>query len=263
MHRVSRLLCIILALLADPILGRSGDANESGKASAKIPAEQKKTATRNEGTIEGKVLFDGKAPRRQKLLVVKDVDVCGRIGHFDQRLVIRKGGGIQNAVVSLSKVRGGRPLSAMGTEFVVDQNGCSYSPHVLLLPMNREVTILNNDGLLHNIHTFGTKNRPVNIAQTKFQKELRMKFTVPERIPVKCDIHGWMSAWFVVVDHPYHSLTDEEGKFSLTGVPPGTYTVSCWQELLGEQTIQLTAEAGSTVTVDFRYSAEKKGSGSN
>jgi hypothetical protein len=190
--------------------------------------------------------------------VVKDRDICGRIDHYDQRLIISKQGGIKNAVVSLTKVKGGKPLSTMGTEFVLDQKGCSYSPHVLLLPVNHPLTVLNNDGLLHNIHTFSTKNRPVNIAQTKLQKELKMKFTLPERVPVKCDVHGWMSAWVVVVDHPYYSLTDEEGGFALTGIPAGTYTVSCWNELLGEQTATTTVSVGSVVKVDFNFRDEKK-----
>ncbi len=30
-----------------------------------------------------------------------------------------------------------------------------------------------------------------------------------------------------------------------------------WQELLGEQSREVTVEAGSTVTLDFRYTGEK------
>ena len=262
-NQLSCFLCIIVVLLAVPRLARSGHGHKSGEASATIQAGQKEPVARGGGMIQGRVIFDGKAPPRQKLIVVKDRDICGRTDHYDQRLIVGKQGGIQNAVVSLTKVRGGKPLSAIGTEPVLDQKGCSYSPHVLLLPVNHDVKILNNDGLLHNIHTFSTKNRPLNIAQTKFQKELKMKFAVPERISVKCDVHGWMSAWFVVVDHPYHFITNEEGSFVLKNIPAGTYTVSCWQELLGEQTAQATVEAGSAVTMDFRYSAEKKVSGSN
>ncbi len=166
---------MILVLLSGPGQARSGDG----------------------GMIKGRVTFDGKASPRQKLTVVKDRDICGRIEHYDQRLLVGDGGGILNAVVSLTKVRGGKPISAMGNEFVLDQKNCAYSPRILLVPAKKEVTILNNDGVLHNIHTFSTKNPPVNIAQTKVQKELKMKFGFPERIQVKCDVLGWRGAWFI------------------------------------------------------------------
>jgi hypothetical protein len=253
-------LFLILALLAP---ARSPNGQTPEENSTNLPAGENELPTGSWGAIEGRAIFDGKASSREKVIVVKDRDVCGKTDHYDERLLVGKTSGIQNSVVSLTKVRGGKPLSTMGTDFVLDQKGCRYSPRILLLPINQDVRILNNDGILHNIHTFCTKNRPVNIAQTKFQKELKMKFKVPERTQAKCDVHGWMTAWLVIVDHPYHSLTNQEGKFRLTDIPPGTYTVSCWHELLGEQTTQVTVEAGSTATVDFRYSTKKEASGSN
>jgi len=237
--------------------------NESAEPSTRVHAEETGSLPVKTGAIEGRVLLENKTSSRQKLIIVKDRDVCGRTDHYDERLIVGKGGGVRNSVVSLTKVPVAKPLRTMGTRFVIDQKDCAYSPHVLLIPVNQELTILNSDGLLHNIHTFSSKNRPLNIAHTKLQKELKLRFTHPERVPVKCDIHGWMSAWFIIVDHPYHSVTNEEGKFSLADVPPGTYTLSCWHELLGEQTTQVTVEAGSAATVDFRYSSEKKIAGSD
>jgi plastocyanin len=199
------------------------------------------------------------APKREKAIIVKDRDICGKSEHYDERLMIGNTNGIQNAVVSLTKVWGGKPLSTLGTNLVLDQRGCTYAPHILVVPVNQKVTILNNDGVLHNIHTFSTRNRPVNLAQTKVQKELEMKFSLPERIQIKCDVHGWMSAWFVVVDHPYYAVTNAEGEFSLADVPPGTYTLTCWQEKLGEQSATVTIGKSSTVKFDFHYANGTQG----
>ncbi|MEE9189802.1 MAG: hypothetical protein V3U16_03430, partial [Candidatus Neomarinimicrobiota bacterium] len=211
----------------------------------------------SKGSIYGRVVYEGNVPKPQKLLVVKDVEVCGKSDHYDERLRVGKRKGIQNAVVSLTNIQNGKPLDVMGTEFVLDQKGCSYQPHVLLVPVDTSVQILNNDGILHNIHTFSKKNRPVNLAHPKFKKKLEMVFKHPEKVSVKCDVHGWMSAWIVVVNHPYYAITDSDGSFTLDDIPTGTYTVTCWQELLGEQIAQVNIEAGASVTIDFKYNNQE------
>ena len=52
-------------------------------------------------------------------------------------------------------------------------------------------------------------------------------------MPFKCDVHGWMSAYVGVLDHPFFATTDKDGKFELKTLPPGTYTIEAWHEKLG------------------------------
>jgi len=186
-------------------------------------------------------------------MVVKDVAVCGKRHHLDERLIIGKRKGIKDAVVSLTGIQGGKSLATLGSNFVIGQKDCAYEPHMLLVPVHAQVQILNDDQVLHNIHTFSKVNPPMNLAQPKFKRKLEVSFSEPEKIPVRCDIHAWMNTWIVVVDHPYHALTDEEGNFMLEGVPPGTYTLTCWQELLGEQSREVTISEGSDLKVEFEY----------
>jgi hypothetical protein len=186
-------------------------------------------------------------------MVVKDTDVCGQSEQYDKRLVICEDNGIQNAVIYLTGVKGGKPLSSLGNEFILDQQGCRYEPHVLIVPVNTPLQILNSDNILHNFHTFCEKNRPCNISQPKFRKKMEIDFEHPEFVQARCDIHGWMSCWIVVVDHPYYAITDADGNFYLSDVPPGTYTLNCWQEKLGEQTIQVTVAQGSIMSSSFTF----------
>ena len=188
-------------------------------------------------------------------MVIKDVKVCAKIDHFDDRLVVGNDGGINNVVVSLDSVEGGKSMDSLGTEFVLDQLLCAYDPHVLIVPVNKRIKILNSDGILHNIHTYGIRNRSVNLAQPKFKKKLSLTLKEPERVQVRCDVHGWMSAWFIVAEHPYYTVTGSAGEFSLTGVPPGTYTLNIWQELLGEKSVQVTVEAGKESELNFAFDA--------
>ncbi len=208
---------------------------------------------RKRGMILGRVAYEGDPPQPQKLMVVKDVAVCAKIDQYDESLVVGANKGIKDVVISLINVSGGRSLDAMGDEFVLDQTGCKFQPHVLLVPVNTPVQILNYDGVLHTFHTYSMKNGQVNIAQPPYLKRMKRAFKHPEKIGVRCDLHGWMHSWIIVIEHAYHAVTDADGKFTIPDIPPGTYTVHSWQEALGEQTAQVTVIAGNHVTVDFKY----------
>lgn len=253
MRRTLLLLTVALAVL----LVGWGLTNHVVKAEEPIAASGTAVSAPSAGgTVAGTVTYLGAAPAPKKLQVTKDVAVCGQHDHFDESLVVGANKGIKNVIVSIQSVKGGKSLDALGTEFVLDQKGCSYQPHVLIVPVNKPLQIMNDDGILHNIHTFSTKNPPTNMPQPKFKKKMEKVFTVAENVPVKCDVHGWMSGWIMVVDHPYHAVTDASGKFTLTDVPPGTYTVDFWQEALGSKTAQVTVAAGGTATLDFKYPAK-------
>jgi len=38
----------------------------------------------------------------------------------------------------------------------------------------------------------------------------------------------WARAWLLVIDHPYACITDDAGRFTLSGVPAGTYELVLW-----------------------------------
>jgi hypothetical protein len=64
-----------------------------------------------------------------------------------------------------------------------------------------------------------------------------------------------MNAFVGVLDHPYFAVTGADGKFSLKGLPPGTYTVEAWHEKAGTQTAQVTVGAKETKEISFTFKA--------
>lgn len=69
-----------------------------------------------------------------------------------------------------------------------------------------------------------------------------------------CDVHKWMGAWIIVVDHPYYAITDENGASKIDEIPPGKYVLRAWHETLGKVDKDVTLAGGQTVAVDFQMS---------
>jgi len=234
--------------------GESAPPDESaGPAAAVAPpsgyAIEPVTAA---GGISGRVLFKGTPPAPEPVAITKDMSVCGAVKHASEALIVDADGGIRNAVVAIASIAAGKPFPA-GDRPILDQHGCWFVPHVLLLPAGAEIDILNSDGILHNLHTFSEINPAINVAQPKFKKRITQRFESPERVRVICDVHSWMNAWIVVIGHPYHALTAADGTWRLDQVPPGSYTLTVWHETLGSQERGITVEPGHTAEAVFTF----------
>ncbi len=206
--------------------------------------------TASTGTIVGTVKFQGKAPERKEIAVTRNKKVCGKEAKFTESLVVSATGGVKNAVLYLTDIKRGKKFKVPSV-FNIDQRGCQFHPHVLIVPAGKSFTLINSDGILHNFRTNSTKNPILNKAQPKFKKKLKVKINIPEIIRANCDVHEWMNMWLVVAEHPYYAITDEGGSFKITDVPPGTYTVRLWHETLGQQTRKVTVKAGEQTKAAF------------
>jgi len=209
------------------------------------------------GTITGVVKFAGTPPAPEKIKVTRDVEVCGKEPKFSEALVVSRRGGIKNAVVSLVDIRRGKGFEVQDSPRL-DQNGCRFVPHVLILPAGATFDLVNSDRILHNFHTASAINPTLNKAQPKFKPVMKIdlkkeKVLKPDIIKVNCDVHEWMNAWLIIVDHPYYAVTDEDGSFTLKDVPPGTYTLQVWHETLGKQTEAVSVKEGGETRVNFEF----------
>lgn len=208
---------------------------------------------KNGGTIVGFVKFKGKAPVPDKLEVTKDKEVCGKTEKTDSSLIVRDGN-VVDTVVHIVHIDKGKKMNP--GKVTLDQRNCEYHPHVLAFPVGSVIEVLNSDGILHNIHSYSKKNPVFNMAQPKFRKKLTIKVEKPEAINVKCDVHNWMNGWLFAVDNPYYDVTDENGHFKLTDVPPGSYTLEAWHEKLGKVSKKVTVRPGEETHVNFEVSAK-------
>ena len=213
-------------------------------------------------SITGTVTFAGKAPTLKPLAMDAD-PVCAKkhAGPVpNELLVLGNGNTMGNIMVWVSKgLPAGKTWPVPQTPVVLDQNGCQYKPHVMGIMVGQTYRILNSDALPHNVHTLPKVNKPFNRAMPATLKEATTKFDKEEPIfQVKCDVHPWMSAYVGVFTHPFFSATSTDGKYTISGLDPGTYEITAWHERLGTQTASITVGANDKKTQDFKFTTSAK-----
>ena len=194
------------------------------------------------GTVEVEVKYNG-APVVEKIKVNKDTEKCGTETVIE-KVVVGSNKGLANVVASAPGSK-----AAKAVKGVIDQKGCKFQPHVVLMTPG-EVEIKNDDDILHNIHTYSTANPAINKAQPKFKKTMTEKFEKPEYIKITCDVHSWMLGWVAVTPGPA-AVTDASGVAKIENVPAGKQKVEVWHETLGKQEKDVDVKAGATTKVSF------------
>jgi len=189
-------------------------------------------AVNDGGTITGSVKWTGPVPKLPTIAINKDPEVCDPKAEKKrdlERLVIGSNGGVANTVVFLKDITKGKAMDLPETRQFLNQKNCRYEPHVLLVPGNGTLQLRSSDPILHTVHMTGASdyNLPFPFANQTMSRTMNREGVVD----LRCNAgHVWMNAEMLVVSHPYYAVTDEDGNFKLTNVPPGDYEIEAWHE---------------------------------
>jgi plastocyanin len=219
--------------------------------SAMAPAYDEITVT-NGGTVRGTVKFDGSPPKLPALQITKYKEVCRDVPN--ESLVLGTGKGIRYAVVTLEGISKGK---AVEKEVVheIDNIKCRFVPHVIAASVGQFVLFKNSDPILHTAHAYFTANQPQFNIGLYPGRVSRKPLVAPGVAKIICEVHPWMTAYIVVTDHPYQAVTDLYGEYLINDVPPGSYRVKIWHEMLGTEEKPVEVKAGAATVMDFILNA--------
>jgi plastocyanin len=136
----------------------------------------------------------------------------------------------------------------------MDQRNEQFVPHVLAITAGTTVDFPNDDRTYHNVFSL-SKSNTFNLGRYAAGKSASKRFLNSGIVRVFCEIHSHMSAYIVVFAHRFFAVTDDDGRYRLDGVPPGTYSVAVWNETQHDEPARKTVtigEGGGEVDADFR-----------
>ena len=199
-------------------------------------------------TVKGQVVFPAgkEVPKRAPLVVNQDKAQCLAKGPIldESVLVNPKNRGIKNVVVFLrpaaqkadaafapNEIHPG-DAKRKAEDVVIDQPCCMFVKRITLARAGDTIVVKNPMTVPHNFFWDSANNGSYNVNVPPNGQWKMPAALVKEGPPIqyKCTIHGWMTGYVRVFDHPYYALTDDDGKFEIKNAPAGQFRIVYWHE---------------------------------
>jgi hypothetical protein len=248
----------VLLILAAAMMscGKKQETSEAPSSTTSQVAKPVDASTA--GSITGTVQLEGKPPR-MKVINMAAEPKCAQEHSSPpttQDVLVGANGTLQNVVVYLQGDFSHYKFDEPQAPAIIDQEGCMYSPHVLVLRTGQPLQVINSDPVTHNIHPVPKDNREWNQSQPPGAAPIVQSFAREEvAIPVKCNVHPWMKAYIAVLNNPYFQVTGKDGSFDLKNVPPGTYKLIAWHEFYGTKENSVTIGPKESKAIRFTFDA--------
>lgn len=237
--------------------GKKDESEQPAATASTQPAGQPVDAA-TAGSISGTIKLDGTPPTPHKINMAAEAYCTTQhpTPVTDQEVVTGPGGVLANAVVYIQEDMSKYAVTVPSEPAKIDQKGCMYSPHIVAMMAGQQLQVTNSDNTTHNIHPIPKDNQEWNVSQPPGSTPILKVFARPEdAIPVKCNVHPWMKSYIFAFKNSYFSVTGPDGKFTISNLPPGDYTVVAWQEKYGTVTQKVTVGAKESKSADLTFKA--------
>ena len=223
-------------------------------------------------------------PKGFNLVTFPDPVYCGRIStgtgwRILDEFSVSADRGLKDTVVLLIDAEKGKPFKFVPP--TIEARDCRFLPFVSVVKNRAEVRVVNMDPVFHDIQAYETSDlgprvlfntplpmNPLHVRDAGSESHEHLagqpmvevvKMTKNRRFFVmQCGFHAYMESWGFAVDNPYYMVTDADGRFSLSDVPAGEYTLMAWHPGVGtvlEKKISVSAK--QTHQVDFTFESPK------
>lgn len=197
------------------------------------------------GSFKGTFVLNGEIPELDVEVEagenVKDAAVCAVKPVPNQSIVVDpKTKGIANVFIWIDDFDADdipkQLAQPKNPTITLDQKGCVFIPHAVFARTGQTLIMLNDDPVAHNVHVNAIRGDSINpLIAANDRVGVKHEFEEGDilPVPVTCDIHPWMRANLLVLEHPYGAVSNNVGHFEITGIPPGEYELKIWQESAG------------------------------
>jgi plastocyanin len=241
---------IILCFCAALVLSSCSKKEELQETAAFT--NYKVVSVANGGSISGQVLRTDSGSYLERVTIQRDQPVCGET-HLNPSHP--GSSGVQGCIIWLEGIQEGKAFASTGSP-KLEQRACAFLPHVQVVPAGTTMLVTNEDDALHNYHVTLGSETVTNEAQPSGAPAHELTLKKQGLHKIVCDVHPWMKGFVMSSDHPYYTVSDSTGRFTLTGVPPGSYTIKLWRD--DWRIEELKNEAGRIVSYKWKPDLSKE-----
>jgi plastocyanin len=134
----------------------------------------------------------------------------------------------------------------------IGQKDLAFIPALLPVRVGTKIEFPNFDDTYHSVFSYSPAKRFDLGRYRPDERPVPSKvFDTPGLVTLRCDIHEHMRGLILVLDTPFFTTTDKDGRFRLSGLPSGHYLLKAWidSKTTREQPVDL--KDGATLHVDF------------
>ncbi len=126
------------------------------------------------------------------------------------------------------------------------QHNKRFEPSLLVVPVGSVVDFPNADPWFHNVFSlYRGKRFDLGLYQAGTQRSVRFDRVGPSYL--FCNIHPEMTGVVLAIDSSLYGISDKSGRYSISGVAPGKYTMHIWYENAKPESL---ASLQHTVVID-------------
>jgi plastocyanin len=134
----------------------------------------------------------------------------------------------------------------------VAQKDLTFVPSLLPVQVGTRVEFPNLDDTYHSIFSYSPAKR-FDLGRYRAQERPipSQVFDTPGLVTLRCDIHEHMRGLILVLDTPYFVVTAADGRFRLSRLPAGHYTLKAWIDSKTTRERPVELKSGETLHINF------------
>ncbi|HUQ95746.1 MAG TPA: carboxypeptidase regulatory-like domain-containing protein [Bryobacteraceae bacterium] len=124
------------------------------------------------------------------------------------------------------------PRASAPVTVTMEQKNRRFVPDTVVVPAGSSVSFPNLDPIFHNVFSL-SKPKSFDLGNYPKDHSRQVTFSKPGIVFVNCHLHPNMGAVIVVTPNRWSTKADPAGRFVLSGIPDGSYTVVAWHKAAG------------------------------
>lgn len=148
------------------------------------------------------------------------------------------------------------PRGLLEETLIVSTEDKQFSPQLMAVPRGGQVRFPNMDPIIHNVFSV-SKGNEFDAGQYDQGDGSTHRFNEPGVVRIYCNVHHDMNAVLIVVDSPWYTLIDNQGRFQLKNLPAGEYEIRAHIRGAAEEVQTIKIPANGTAKVEFTFTLRK------